>query len=92
MYFVVGGMPEAVLCYAQNQSLHDVAKVHQNLVQFCPIWMDNKWNIWVNLIGELEGLLKRLDFVDMINSLNQQFEIQIFLGQGHFSSLDPGKI
>ena len=32
LYSLVGGMPEAVLRYAQTKSLHDVARVHQNLI------------------------------------------------------------
>lgn len=32
-YSLVGGMPEAVVRYGETQSLHEVAKVHQHLIQ-----------------------------------------------------------
>lgn len=32
LYALVGGMPEAVLRYGETKSIHEVAKVHQNLI------------------------------------------------------------
>lgn len=33
LYSLVGGMPEAVLRYGETKSLHEVSRVHQNLIQ-----------------------------------------------------------